>query len=53
MQQPHYNEHRLHFSLDMDSCETPLQAFSARKATDSIGKSGPERTEGDAYDWAK
>jgi len=43
----YYNEERLHWSLDMDSCETPLQAFSARKATDAIRKSDPKWAERD------
>ena len=29
-------------SLDIDRCETPLQAFSAREATDAIRKSDPK-----------
>jgi len=46
----YYNERRLHFSLDMDSCETPLQAFSARKATEAIRKSDPKWAERDTND---
>ena len=38
----YYNEYRLHFSLDIDSYETPLKAFMARKATPAIRKRNPK-----------
>ena len=43
----HYNEDRLHFSLDMDSGETPRRAFTARRATRAIRKSNPRWFEED------
>ena len=43
----YYNERRLHFSLDMANRETPLRAFSARKATDAIRKDNPKWMETD------
>ena len=36
-----YNERRLRRSLDIDNLETPLRAFSARKATRTIKKNSP------------
>ena len=38
----YYNERRLHFSLDMHNHETPLKAFSARKATEAIRANDPQ-----------
>ena len=32
----YYNERRLYFSLSMHNYETPLKAFSAKKATEAI-----------------
>ena len=43
----YYNERRLHFSLDIDNYETPLQAFSARKATKAIRENDPKWMERD------
>ena len=43
----YYNERRLHFSLDIDNYETPLKAFSVRKATDAIRKDNPKWMEVD------
>ena len=34
----YYNERRLHFSLDITNYETPLKAFSAKKATETKAK---------------
>ena len=49
----YYNEERLHGSLDIDSCETPLLAFGRRKATKAIRKDNPKWMEEDTYDDAK
>ncbi len=46
----YYNERRLHFSLDMHNYETPLKAFSARKATEAIRIKDPQWMEIDAND---
>ncbi len=46
----YYNERRLHFALDIDRCETPLQAFLAGEATDAIRKSDPKWMERDIND---
>ncbi|MCE2497504.1 MAG: transposase, partial [Nitrosopumilaceae archaeon] len=46
----YYNEVRLHWSLDIDSGETPLQAFHNRKVPDAIRKNDPEWMEKDAYE---
>ena len=46
----YYNERRLHFSLDMASGETPLKAFSSRKATEAIRKNDPKWMERDRDD---
>ena len=46
----HYNERRLHFSLDIDNYETPIMAFGNRVATDAIRKDDPEWMERDADD---
>ena len=43
----YYNEERLHGSLDIDSCETPLLAFGRRKATKAIRKDNPKWMEED------
>jgi len=48
-----YNEERLHRSPDIDRCETPLQAFGKRRATDAIRKSDPRWMERDTNDQAK
>ena len=44
----YYNERRLHFSLDIDNGETPLMAFSNKKATASIRKENPKWMESNA-----
>ena len=44
----YYNERRLHFSLDIDHCETPLMAFGNKKTTDAIRKDDPRWMERDA-----
>ena len=46
----YYNERRLHFSLDMHNYETPLKAFSARKATEAIRTKNPQWMEADTND---
>ncbi len=46
----YYNERRLHFSLDMRNYETPLKAFSARKATKAIRTKNPQWMETDTND---
>ena len=46
----HYNERRLHFSLDIDDHETPLMAFRNRKATDAIREESPKWMERDTDD---
>ena len=46
----YYNEERLHFSLDMDNCQTPLRAFHDKEATDAIRRTDPEWMERDADD---
>ena len=46
----YYNERRLHFSLDMRNYETPLKAFSARKATEAIRVNDPQWMEVDTND---
>ena len=37
----YYNERRLHFSLDIANYETPLKAFSAKKATEETKAKDP------------
>ncbi len=39
-----------HFSLDIANCETPLQAFRSREATDAIRKKDPKWMERDTDD---
>ena len=34
----YYNEYRLHFSLDVDKYETPIEAFNKKKAGSAIRK---------------
>ena len=46
----YYNEDRLHGSLDIDSCETPLMAFRARKSPGSIRKKNPNWADEDIKD---
>ncbi len=46
----YYNEERLHFSLDIDNYQTPLRAFSDKKATDAIREGDPQWMEKDADD---
>ena len=46
----YYNEDRLHGSLDIDSYETPLMAFRARKASRAIRKKNPKWADEDISD---
>ncbi len=46
----YYNEVRLHWSLDIDNGETPLQAFHNKKAPYAIRQSDPEWAERDTND---
>ena len=46
----YHNKRRLHFALDIYNYETPLKAFSARKATDAIRKDNPRWMEADTND---
>ena len=46
----YYNERRLHFSLDIEHCEVPLQAFRNKKVPDAIRKSDPKWMEKDTDD---
>lgn len=46
----YYNERRLHFSLDIRNRQTPLMAFSDKKATDAIRESNPKWVEEDLHD---
>ena len=46
----YYNERRLHFSLDIENCETPLMAFRNKKVPEAIRKSDPKWMEKDADD---
>ena len=46
----YYNERRLHFSLDIYNHETPLRAFSAKKATEAIRANDPKWMEVDLND---
>ncbi len=43
----YYNERRLHFSLDIDAGERPLDAFKARIATKTIRDDNPNWAEED------
>ena len=38
----HYNEQRLHHSLDIARYERPIQAFESKKVTDAIRKNNPK-----------
>lgn len=44
-----YYERRLHFSLDIANYETPLKAFSAKKAR--VRATDPNRMEAESNDW--
>lgn len=46
----YYNEVRLHWSLNIDNGETPLQAFRNRKVPDAIRQGDPEWMERDTND---
>ncbi len=46
----YYNEDRLHFSLDIDNYQTPLRAFSDKKASKAIREGNPNWMEEDADD---
>lgn len=46
----YYNEERLHFSLDIDNYQTPLRAFSDKKASSAIRKGNPKWMEEDLDD---
>ena len=43
-------QRRLHFSLDIDSYETPLMAFRNKRATEAIRKGGSQWMEKDTYE---
>ena len=44
----YYNERRLHFSLDIANYETPLKAFSAKKATKEVRTKDPNWMEAES-----
>ncbi len=44
----YYNERRLHFSLDIDVCQTPLRAFHDKRASRAARKKDPGWAERDA-----
>lgn len=44
----YYNERRLHFSLDIDNGETPLEAFRSKKADKVVRASNPTWMRADA-----
>ena len=44
----YYNEKRLHWSLDIDNYEKPLEAFHSRKTTEAIRKDNPKWMEEEA-----
>ena len=46
----YYNERRLHFSLDISNYETPLKAFSAKKATKEVRTKDPNWMETESND---
>ncbi len=46
----YYNERRLHFSLDIANYETPLKAFSAKKATEETKAKDPNWMEAESND---
>ena len=46
----YHNERRLHFSLDIRNYETPLKAFSAKRATEAIKENDPKWMEADVND---
>lgn len=46
----YYNEVRLHWSLDINNGETPLQAFHNKKVPDDVRKSDLEWMERDTDD---
>ena len=46
----YYNEDRLHFSLDIDNYQTPLMAFSDKKAAKAIREDNPKWMEEDTDD---
>ena len=46
----YYNEERLHWSLDIDNGEVPLQAFHSRRATKAIRENDPQWMERDSND---
>lgn len=48
----YYNEDRLHWSLDIDNYQTPLRAFSDKKATKAIREGSPNWMEEDQNDAA-
>ncbi len=44
----YYNERRLHWALDIDNYEKPLEAFHNKTATEAIRKSNPKWMEEEA-----
>ncbi len=44
----YYNERRLHWALDIDNYEKPLEAFRNKTATEAIRKSNPKWMEEEA-----
>ena len=46
----YYNERRFHFSLDIANYETPLKAFSAKKATEETKAKDPNWMEAESND---
>ncbi len=46
----YYNERRLHWALDIDNYEKPLEAFHNKTATEAIRKSNPKWMERDTDD---
>ncbi len=44
-----YNERRLHWSLDIDNCQTPLKAFHDKAADESTRATNPNWMEADVH----
>lgn len=49
----YYNERRFYFSLDIKNRQTPLKAFSDKRATETIKQSNPNCTEDGVNNEAK
>ena len=45
----YYNERRLHWSLDIDNCQTPLKAFHDKAADESARVANPNWMEADVH----